>query len=470
MNRKEEYELLIQEIEETPIALDYTMKRMEAKLKVSRWKGFVGVPIGGCLTFLVVFTLLVNSVPTFAYSCGNIPIIRELAKAVAFSPSLDAALENQYVQPIQEEQTINDMKVRIEYLIIDQKQINIFYSLESKMYEEVDIRPNIYDINGDIIDGYGVSFSSYGVPDGKLNHITIDFVDYDVPEGLNLKIDVYDNKPYYKDRIKRDAPVPGSKEESVEARTYEQYPSIGTFTFELSFDPYYTAQGEKITINKPMVIDEQKLVLEEIEIYPTHMRIILDDEEENSAYLKKMSFYVENEKGERFNEVGNGISATGKEGSPMMNSYRAESSFFSKSKELTLYITGVEWLDKDKQRMKLDLVNTSAESLPEGITFESSERMGNRWNLTFSGVQYKENANYQIWESRYYDEQGKEYEFNGWSTTSGIWNEQEKKDIRKPNTFFVQISLDNYPYDIVYMSPIFSHHVQLQEPMAIKIK
>ena len=470
MNRKEEYELLIQEIEETPIALDYTMQRMKAKLKVSRWKGFIGVPIGGCLTFLVVFTVLVNSVPTFAYSCGNIPVIKELAKAVAFSPSLDAALENKYVQPINQEQVINDMKVRIEYLIVDQKQVNVFYSLESKSYEEVNITPNIYDRNGETIEGYTLSSSSYGTPDGNINYLTIDFVDNDVPEGLTLKIDVYDDHVSYKDQSIKDAPVLGSEEESIKGPTYEQYPPIGTFNFKLIFDPYYTAQGEKLTINQPMVIEQQKLTLEEVEIYPTHMRITFDDEEENSAYLKGMTFYLENEKGEQFDKIANGISATGKAGSPMMNSYRVESAFFTESKELTLYITGVEWLDKDKQRMKLDLANTSAESLPEGVTFESAERMGNRWYLAFGGVQYKENASYQIWENRYYDEQGKEYEYNGWSTTSGIWNEQEKKDIRKPNTFFVQISLDNYPYDTVYMSPIFSRHVQIEEPVAIKIK
>ena len=154
----------------------------------------------------------------------------------------------------------------------------------------------------------------------------------------------------------------------------------------------------------------------------------------------------------------------------MMNSYRAESSFFSKSKELTLYMTDVEWLDKDKQRIKLDLTNISAENLPEGVTFESAERVGNGWYLSFGGVQYKKDATYQIWESRYYDEQGKKYECNSWSTTNGIWDEKEGKSITRENTFFEQLPLENYPYDIVYMTPIFSCHVQLKEPIAIKIK
>ena len=445
MNRKEEYELLMQEIEVTPVRLEYAIQRTEAKVKANRWQRFFGIPIGTGLTFLLVFTILVNSIPTFAYSCGNIPLIKELAKTVAFSPSLDAAIENKYVQPINQEKVINHMKARIEYLIVDQKQVNVFYSLESKDYGEVNIEPEIDDRNGDTLEGYTLASSSYGMPDGKINYITIDFVDGEVPEGLTLKIGVYDMKPSY------DLP-------------------ISTFTFKLIFDPHYTAQGEKLTIGQSIIIDQQKLTLEEVEIYPTHMRIILEDEKENAAYLKSMTFYLENEKGERFDKIANGISATGKIDSPMMNVYRVESAFFSESKELTLYITEAEWLDKDKQRMKLDLANTSAESLPEGVTFESAERRGKSWYLTFSGNQYEENKNYQIWNGIYYDEQGKEYEYNGWSTVSGIWSEKEKKYISKPNTFFVEILLEDYPYDTVYMTPIFSHYIQLENPVAIKIK
>lgn len=47
---------------------------------------------------------------------------------------------------------------------------------------------------------------------------------------------------------------------------------------------------------------------------------------------------------------------------------------------------------------------------------------------------------------------------------------KKKKYISKPNTFFVEILLEDYPYDTVYMSPIFSHYIQLENPVAIKIK
>lgn len=43
---------------------------------------------------------MVNASPAFAISCAKVPVLRELAAAVAFSPSLRAAVEHDYVQYI----------------------------------------------------------------------------------------------------------------------------------------------------------------------------------------------------------------------------------------------------------------------------------------------------------------------------------------------------------------------------------
>ena len=139
----------------------------------------------------------------------------------------------------------------------------------------------------------------------------------------------------------------------------------------------------------------------------------------------------------------------------MMNSHRLESSFFSESKELTMYITGVEWLDKDMQRLRLDLKNVQADK---------------GWLLTFIGKQYEEESSHQIWQSDYYDEQGQEYHFNSWSTSSGKWDEETDKYVESPGTFRVEIPLRDYPYDTVYMLPNFTRRVELPTPVVIKIK
>lgn len=460
MNRNDEYLALMNELENTPVQLEYVEKRAEARLKAQHRRKFFIVPLSSVVIFLIVFTILVNSFPTFAYACGRIPLIKELAQVVAFSPSLSAAVENQYVQPIEQKQTINGITARIEYVIVDQKQLDIFYSLDSDIYTGMDATPVIKGADGAALEGYSIISGKPNIPNGELNYMTVDFVDKDMPDSMQLTLKVYNNSSFT-----GEAPVP------VEAYTpydneYKEPDIISEFTFPLEFDPYYTAQGEDIILNQSFNLDGQTIILNNTEIYPTHIRLNFSDSKDNIAWLKSLFFYLENEKGKRFEEITNGITATGSPDSPMMASHRLESSFFSNSQELTLYITGVRWLDKEMERVKLDLANTTAENLPQGVTFEKAERIGDDWILTFKAIQNEKNSSYQIWNHDYYDEQGKEYTFNSYSIRMSEYeNEEDQKSIES-----VVIPLKDYPYDTVYMSPAFSRIVELSEPVVIKIK
>ena len=97
--------------------------------------GIFGIPAGSLAACFLGFVLLVNLFPPFARACGSVPVLRELALAVAWSPSLSAAVENEYVQPIGKSQTENGITATIEYVIVDQKQVNIFLTLKGEGYE-----------------------------------------------------------------------------------------------------------------------------------------------------------------------------------------------------------------------------------------------------------------------------------------------------------------------------------------------
>lgn len=467
MNRKEEYNLLLRELEELPIQLDYTMERVEARRKSKRWHRYVAIPVGSIISFLLVFTVLVNSVPVFAKSCSQIPLIKDLAKLVDFSPSLTRAVQHEYVQPIEQEQIQNDITARVEYLIVDQKQVNVFYSLDSHVYEQLEMNPDIVTLAGSKMEGYCLSSGNYNTPNGELNHITIDFTEQDVPSEMKLIMEVYNNPEEMADEEVRDED--GGKIHEI-TEMHKEPTIISTFKFDLSFDPKYTAMGEKIELNTPIVIEGQELIVTEVEIYPTHMRINLEDKEENTAYLTGMTYYIENEKGERFEKIAKGITASGDKDSPMMVSYRLESTFFSTSQSLNLYITDVVWLDKSKQRVKLDLVHQKAEDLPEGVTFEKAERKENGWLLTFAGKEYQENHHYGIYNGQYYDEEGNEYEYNSWSSETGYLDEVSGEYIKTPGIFYIEIPLVDYTKDIVYMVPDFSDRSHLENPVVVKIK
>lgn len=465
MNRKEEYLALLQALEHTPAELEYTVTRAEQKLKANwrrcLFKGFVG----SLVSLGLFFAILVNSSLSFAYACGRIPLLKELARLVAFSPSLSAAVENQYVQPIELEQRESQITARVEYVIVDQKRLEIFYSLASEVYSALEVTPEIRAADGSVLEGYSISSGSFHTSNEKLRRLTVDFVEKDVPATLQLILNVYDHK----DREEGEAV---SVQDALTGKAIHVEPDYITgFTFLLEFDPYYTEQGETVVLNQTFELDGQTLTATTVEIYPTHIRLNLEDHQDNSAWLKALSFYLEDEKGNRYEAIANGITATGSVDSPMMESHRLESSFFSDSKSLTLYITGVTWLDKEMEKVLLDLRHLTAEALPQGVIWEEAEQQNGSWLLTFSARGDKENAFHQIWDWDYYDPEGKKYHLNGVSSTTGVSYERETgKPVENPDRFTVMLALEDYPFDRVYLCPAYSRVVTLSRPVEIKVK
>lgn len=457
MNRNKEYTALIKEIEKAPAALDYTYTRACARRnnrKNSRIVRWIYRPIGCLVAAFAMFAMLVNLFPSVAYAAGRVPLIAELAQFVAASPSLKAAVDNQYVQPIEQEQTVNGITARIEYAIVDQKQLNVFYTLDSDAYSCMRATPKIRDIAGNSFKGYTMSSSGMDEKNGGLRKFTVDFIDLDMPSELVLCLKIHDNGTIID---KTSEPRQNVNEDMLSTENH-QPDIISEVEFTLSIDPYYTAQGEKVDLNTVLDIDGQRLTLVSAEIYPTHMRFTFDDFEDNTAWLKSLEFYVENEQGERFESIADGITASGKPDSPMMATHRLESSFFSESKQLTLHITGVTWLSKDMERIHVDLVNCTADTLPDGVRLESTKKYEDGWIVAFSAPQFKEGHHYQLFGS-YFDKKGEEFYFNS-STSSG--DEKGHLDMT--------LALSDYVKNEAWLSPIFSHVKTLDSPIATKIK
>ena len=469
MNRNDEFSTLMDNLETTPPALEYTVTRAKARaqaVKIRRSRAVI-LPLGSLGMLFAVFTILVNVSPSFAYAAGRIPIIKDLALAVASSPSLSAAVENKYVQPIDEEQSENGITARVEYIIVDQMQLNIFYTLNSDMYTAMDSAPEFKSADGGVLHGYASSWSNFGAENGDLRKITADFNENGVPSELILSLRVHDNGSGT-----MDAPVKSVEDDMMGDYGEDTAPeAISTFEFSLSIDPYYTAQGETIEINQEFLLDGQKMVLETAEIYPTHMRFTFSDFPENTAWLTSLEFYVENEKGERFDGVINGISAIGSHNSPMMKTHMLESAFFSNSKHLTLHITEVTWLSKDMEKVHVDLKNETADKLPQGVNFEKAVKKQNGWIVYFSAPIYEENHHYQLFSMSFYDKDGEKHEIRSSSTTDGSYYiEETDETVELEGRFAVYFPLKDYTDGEVWLEPIFSDIVKLDTPVSLEIK
>ena len=455
MNRNEEYQALLQELEATPPALDGTAERALRRRRRDRRLRLFGVPAGSLAACFIAFVLLVNLFPPFARACGNVPLLRALAQAVAWSPSLSAAVENDYVQPIGQSQTVNGITATIEYVIVDQKQVHIFFTLKGEGYESLSAEMPEFTPRQHC----AVLGADFRQEPGTLLHFTLDYQDNDVPDRFTMTFGVTgkSGKEEFPD------PTPPHAEQSPQDAMLEESPErvpdiLATFNFDLAFDPTYTAQGELVPVNSTFQLDGQTLMVKEVEVYPTHVRVNVEGAADNTAWLKDLDFYLENEDGERFDSISNGVSATGDPDTPAMKSFRLESPYFADSTHLILHITGATWLDKNRERVRADLKNGTVEWLPEGVTVQAMQHRENGWVLTFD-VTAPANTHNQVFESRYFDEDGTEHSMDnyGWSVL-----DEEHAEVYLP--------LKDCHQDTVWICPRWSHTTQAEVPVMIPIK
>ena len=366
MTRAEEYNALLQELEGTPDRLNFTVARAKARTRRQKVRKWVGALLISLSAACFAFVLLVNFSTPFAMACAKVPFFKELAEAVSFHPSFYEAVENEWVQPIEQTDTDNGYTMTVEYLIVDQKQLNVFYTLKGG--EEVDpedaymVRADFQDAQGEELKASIVMSDSH--VNGELYYVTADFQsEGTMPSEIHFACNL-------------DIHWDDSERKSMDE-------TVASFAFDLSFDPRFTAQAEVVEVNRWLELDGQKVMLKNVEIYPTHMRVNLEDHPDNTAWLTDLKMYVQNEKDEQFGGIFNGISGTGDPNSPFRISYRLESPFFAKRKHLTLNITEAQWLEKEKQWTWVDLNTKETGYLPDGIVFHQADWDGDDLAMFF---------------------------------------------------------------------------------------
>lgn len=458
MNRLEEYDALLQELESPVTQLEHTLERAEKRRSRKNyvWKYLLGVAAA-----FTLFVLLVNFSVPVAYACAQIPVLRELAEAVTFSSSLTDAVKNEYVQPMNLMKTDRKVSVKVEYLIVDQKQVNVFYRLYSDVYEDINAEPRVLSADGSSPPPCTYGSNDWHVPNGELRSINIDFVEENVPESLRLKLRIRNNSV-----SAGEAPTANIEEDMFypQAPLDEEY--IAEFDFLLEFDPQFTAAGKEIMVNQTVELERQKLTIKNVEIYPTHMRVNVVDDRKNTAILKRLDFYIETDYGMKFEAVSEGVTATGFDEDGSLESFRAESSWFYDADKLKVVITGAEWLKKDMEKIYINLETGETEALPEGVTFYSAEKLKSGWILKLKAVRRKENHFHQILTHKFYDAEGTEYEIR----SRGCYDADEEAGADGVSYMIEEVPLANFHDSEVWVAPNYSHEWIAENPVVVVIQ
>ena len=312
--------------------------------------------------------------------------------------------------------------------------------------------------------------------------LRIDFMNRDVPDSLTMTFGVYDNKHLYENqKPPAQSSVADYGDELLSDNPKEQREILATFTFELRFDPTYTEQGTVIDVGETFLLDGQSVTLTEAEIYPTHLRLNFDYDPANTAWLTELNFYLENEQGERFNGIVNGISATGNPDDPSTDSVWLDSPYFSTGEHLTLHVTGASWIDKGQERVKVDLAKGMIENPPQGVRLEWAEKRNAGWVVSFSaGERWEKTMHYQIWKSCFYDEDGTAHDITqrGVSSSPMILGEisgaeQEiydaaEKAAKEEGRYFETFGLKDCTADCVWLEPCWTRITDSTAQVVIK--
>ena len=407
MNRTEEYWALVAQLRETPPELAGTVDRARARARRKRRGKRLGIPLASLGGVAAAFVVLVNCSTPFAMACRRVPFVRELAQAVAFQPSLKAAFENDYVQPVGQSQTQNGITATVEYLIVDQTSLNVFYTLSWAGETWLDVVPDLLDENGASPEGSrGASWGDPAGTEEDYRLMTFYFDGAVLPEKLQLVLEVSDSG---RDKVTNqlaaptDAPVDSSPWPDEESSAPS--PVLAEFTFPLTIDPSLLGPGRTVEVGQWVELDGQRLYLDQLTIDPTRMELTLEADPDNTAELRSLDCYALDGAGNRYGKPS--ITYGGGE------AIQLESCYFSENQDLTLYIEEAQWQDKDRTSFTLDLTTGEADWLPENLTDVTIERREGNVYLSF-----RNDGQSVTFDGYYYDPEGGRHDWGSMSMSS----------------------------------------------------
>ena len=455
-NRTDEYWELISELSHSPKKLEGTVARAQKRARRERLLRKLAAPAATFAAAAASFVLLVNTLPTFALACSGVPGLRQLAAAVAFSPSLSAAVAHDYVQYIGQSQTVDGVTVSLEYAIVDRYQAVFFYTTEGGRFWT---SPKIKTLDGESVGGYASTHvdADNGEGYGGMENLTLSFSagENSLPERFTLELYFLPRPSQEYAESVAPSETPGDAPEAL-----EQDEPI-RFAFDVTLDPSRIVDSDTVEVGRWLELDGQRILIDRLELYPTRTIVYLGEDKNNTAWLKSLKFYFTDEKGNVYDDIDGSLSASGEEDSQSYLTYYFQSFYYSQPENLTLHITKAEWLEKGRDHVVLDLNTGDCPGLPEGVTVHEITRSGTNVSLEFrSPLSHKGFGQTFMWD--YWDPEGGEHQFNRLSSCN-VYDEETYEDTGFCETLYLQ----NYPWDTVELELSYTSVSVYDEPVRV---
>jgi len=364
--------------------------------------------------------------PAVAAYIGDIPGLRSLVQLINYDKGLRLALENDFMQPVGLSEEHDGIKLTVDGILADDTRIIVFYTLKNTDGRKRVINLREVKLVNDQDTKTSTSFGSSDFSeDWESKQGMIDFYLLEgssIPDLLDLEL-----------MVGKEFPVAASDP---------------VWRFVIPIDKgKFEGLKETYEINQTVNVEGQLITFEKMTVYPTRIGLEVAYDPTNT---KKLFYFddirIEDEKGETFGTINNGILASNISEDRLVLYF--QSNYFRKPNQLYLRANTIRALDKSKLEVQIDLDSKELLSRPEErLTFVdagTSQRDG-QGVLVFrlnNDDPLDENRQFHLFDSRYKDASGQSFESNQTGSSGDEFQYYIKKaDYKGPLT----LTIVDYP-------------------------
>lgn len=306
--------------------------------------------------FLLTFVTSIRVSPVFAHAVASIPGMGKLVEYIQYDKGLQGIMDNEYYQSVHASQVKDDITLTIDGVILDESGIVIAYTLEAPY--------SIEDLNYKKIKLYH---------NGK--EISPGVMTYNNPNQL------------HKNRKEDLLQIGFSDKQSFEGQEFVLELQLdnnakGT-VFSLPFElPEKVKKAKVYTLNKEIEVDNQKMTIQDITIYPLRVAITIAFDDANTMEIFNFEdMRIEDDKGEVWSSIRNGMTVSGVGEEERI--YYLQSNYFAKPKKLYFKMNKMQALPKDESYLLVDLQKQEVLKQPSAGKIEVTEVATNRIEARF---------------------------------------------------------------------------------------
>ncbi|WP_422124583.1 DUF4179 domain-containing protein [Planococcus sp. X10-3] len=302
-------------------------KREKMQSRAKRKRTLWSLAAAALLILTLATTIRVS--PAFANAVASIPGMEKFVELIQNDKGLNAAFENEYYQPIGESQTIGSATLTIDGVILDESGMNIFYTIESAVEME------------DIVIHTPALKNQQEIPLGAVSY--------------NHPVTQEDSPKIYTDILGFNFQEP-LKFDSLDFTLDLEVTLDGEdFDFSIPFTvPENVAPSVTFAVNEEVIVEGQKFTVEEMIVHPLRVGVKLSFHPDNTKKILQFEdMRLEDENGEIWGSILNGLSASGDINEGEMTFY-LQSNYFEAPEELYLRINKMQAVDFDDSYFLVD--------------------------------------------------------------------------------------------------------------------